>query len=141
MPEVLCNITIDRPIEDVFDYIHRPDNDAEWQPQVLERKVEDRIEEGTELHIRREILGRVIESQAQVLEYEPPHRSTSRSLAGPLQFEGGFYLEEANGATRVEFKADVKPTGAYEIGADEFAAEFENEIQANLSSLKEVLES
>lgn len=141
MAEVQCEITINRPIEEVFDYINRPDNDPEWQPEVLERKVEDRLEEGTELTIRRVVLGRTIESKARVVDYQPPHKSVSRSVAGPLQFEGGFHLQGVDGGTRVEFKADVNPTGAYKVGAETFADEFEDEIADNLTNLKEVLEA
>lgn len=141
MAEVRCEVTIDRPIEDVFNYINRPDNDPEWQPEVLERKVADRLEEGTELTIRREVLGRTIESKARVVDYDPPHKSISRSFAGPLQFEGGFHLQEVDSGTRVEFRADVNPTGAYEVGAETFADEFEDEIAENLNNLKEALEA
>lgn len=141
MSQVHTSTIIDRPIEEVFDYINHPKNDSEWQPQVLERRVEGQLGPGTQVALRRRILGRVVETKARVLEYDPPNTATSRSVAGPLKFEGGFHLNEVEEGTRVVFKAEVEPTGAYQAGAGTFAEEFEKEIEANLSNLKQVLEN
>ncbi len=141
MSTVRRAIHIDRPRKEVFQYINRPENDPEWQPEVKQRQVEGRIEQGAELTIRREVLGREIETKAKVVEFDPPRISTSRSVAGPLQFEGGFHLHKADRGTEIVFEADVKPTGAYEMGSETFAEEFGDEIEASLKKLKEALES
>lgn len=141
MARVECGITIDRPIEEVFDYIHTPENDPEWQPQVIERRLEAPIGPGSPLVLRRKILGREVESKAEVVEYDPPHTSTSRSHAGPIRFEGGFHLRKTSGSTRVEFRADAEPTGVYNMAAEAFAEEFQGEIKNNLEKLKEALEA
>lgn len=141
MAQVQSSIIVERSIEEVFDYINHPKNDSEWQPEVLERRAEDKLGPGAEFVIRRRILGRIVETQARVVEYDPPHTATSRSVAGPLKFEGGFHLDELDGGTLVEFNADVQPTGAYEVGAETLAEEFEQEIQSNLENLKQALET
>lgn len=140
MAKMEGSVTINRPIGEVFEYMHNPENDTEWQPQVIETQASGPPEVGATLTMKRKVMGREMEAVAEITEYDPPHKSSVKSTTGPVSFESSYLFEEVDGGTRVKFVGDVEPGGILKIAGGAFASQMEKEFQANFERLKEVLE-
>ncbi|MFP3855369.1 MAG: SRPBCC family protein [Anaerolineales bacterium] len=140
MSKIEGSVTIDRPIEEVFDYMHNPENDPKWQPEVIETIAEGPPAVGSTLTMRRKVMGREIEAVAEVTEYKPPHKSSVKSQTGPVQFQSSYIFEETEGGTRVRFEGDVEPGGILKVASGALASQIEKDFSANLKRLKNILE-
>ncbi len=81
-------ITINRPIEEVFEYVSTPENDPTWVSASLrhERTLAGRMRVGMTTQEDVKFLGRTSRDTWEVTEYEPPtivaYRATSGLLSG-----------------------------------------------------------
>ena len=76
-------LTIDRPPEEVFDYLEDPQKVVQWQAWAVEVVQESEGPRGAGTRFRdvRKFLGRRIESTVEFTEYDPP-RALGRGCAG-----------------------------------------------------------
>ncbi len=108
--------TIDRPIEEVFEYISTPENDPTWVSASPRHERTSpgpmRIGMTTEEDVR--FLGRTARYTWEVTEYEAPTVVTYRALSGLLP--GAVVrlrLEPARGGTRLRHAIDMELRGWY----------------------------
>lgn len=141
MAKIEGSVTINRPIDEVFEFMHTPENDPMWQPEVIESRADGPMDVGTTLTIKRKVMAREVEATAEVAEYDPPHKSGVKSKTGPVSFEGGYFLQEVEGGTQVQFHGEVEPSGIFKLAAGAFASQIQKEFEANLKRLKDLLES
>src|SRR4026209_2976974 len=97
-------ITIERPIEDVFAVLTDVTKTARWYPV--------RVEEwwvtpaphgvGSVRRARVKVLGRVMENDAVVTEYDPPHRAALKGTSTSAPFEATLVFAPATGATTLD---------------------------------------
>jgi hypothetical protein len=104
MVRVEATETIKRSIEDVWAYLlEDPANELEWVSGAMEREklTDGPTKKGTRVRGVDRFLGRRMQTEWEVIEYDPPRRRSDRILKGP--FEGEFHstLEPAEGGTRV----------------------------------------
>ena len=108
--------TIDRPIEEVFEYVSTPENDPTWVSASLrhERTTPGPMRVGTATEEDVKFLGRTATYTWEVTEYEPPNIVTYRATSGLLP--GAVVrlrLEPVEGGTRLTHAVDIEPQGAY----------------------------
>ncbi len=84
--------------------------------------------------------GRTIEVTAEIVGLEPDHRTSFRSLTGPLQAEGDRVVEESGSGARVTYAATATLTGLLALVAPLVARSFEKRAQGDLDRLKRILE-
>jgi carbon monoxide dehydrogenase subunit G len=146
MPRVEEEIVIDRPPEDVFAFVTKPENDREWVSTAVERQRESEgpIDVGARIRAVDKFLGRRIESTLEVTEHVPSTRSTIR-LDGPISASGTYALEPVNGGTRFQWTldADAGLGGLYlgRITDPLVTFVFRRRIRGDLHRLKSTLES
>jgi polyketide cyclase/dehydrase/lipid transport protein len=78
------SIVIDRPVGEVFNFVHDPRNDASWQTTLIEStQVDDGpLRVGTQIRERRRFLGIQVEMTKEITEFEPTRRSAFEMVAG-----------------------------------------------------------
>jgi uncharacterized protein YndB with AHSA1/START domain len=146
MPRVEEDIVINRPPEDVFAFVERPENDRLWFSTAVERRVESEgpIDVGTRVKAVDKFLGRRIESTFEVTEHEPSRRSAIKMVEGPIPAAGSYVLEPADGGTRFRFEMEAPPGigGLYFGKATDPLVTwiFRRHVRRDLRRLKAVLE-
>jgi carbon monoxide dehydrogenase subunit G len=138
------SILIQRPPDDVFDFVTDPTKTALWQTTVDESRqvTPGPMAVGTRTTDVRRFLGRRIESQWEVVEHDPPRRSAVRGVSGPIPFTGTYTLEPVEGgATRFTSSVELDAHGFFKLAEPIFAGIARREVRSNLGHLKDLLEA
>lgn len=141
MIRVEHTLEIDRPAEDVFDYLTTIESLPDWQASALEASREGDPGVGMQVHETRKFLGRRVESTLEVTEYERPRRFSLRTISGPVPFEVRHTLEEIAGRTRLSFEGTGETGGFFKLAEPVVARRAERQFIGDLETLKDVLEA
>jgi carbon monoxide dehydrogenase subunit G len=143
MTKVERNIVIDRPIEEVWDYVNDPAKDVMWQSTLRESQqlTDGPVGVGTRVREVRQFLGIRVETTWEFTEYEPTSTSAIKSVAGPVPLNGRYALEPANGGTRLTVIGELDAHGLFKLAEPVFARMVGRELESNLGHLKDLLET
>ncbi len=109
-------VTIERPIEEVFEYVSTPENDPTWVSASLRHQRSSPGPMGVGITTEEDVrfLGRTSRYTWEVTEYEPPtvvaYRATSGLLPGTAI---RLRLEPVERGTRLTHAVDLEPRGVY----------------------------
>ena len=95
------SIFINRPPQEVFDYVTNPTNSARWQSgtQSAEWTSDGPHGVGSTFKVVTSLLGRKIEAVVEVTGREPPSLSRIKSVSGPIPFESTTKFEAQGDGT------------------------------------------
>ena len=139
-------VTIERPAEEVFDFLADGTNNKRWRSGVIDITPEagdDASGQGVGAIYRQTLRGpggRTIDGDYRVTIFERPQRLDFEVIAGPARPKGS-YLLRADGpsSTSVTFALDLQPRGLMKLMGPMVGRQMEKEVAA-LSDLKRVLE-
>ena len=142
MINVQHSVVINRPIEEVFDFVSDVENSARWQTGVLEcsRISQDPPGVGAKTRYVREILGRRVEAITEVTEYDP-NRKIGFKTDVPLPIEGSYSFETVDGGARFTFTLQAEPTGMFKLAEGMITRTIQKQMEDDCNKLKDVLES
>jgi uncharacterized membrane protein len=141
MPSAESSIVINRPRSEVFAFVANHENDPKWRPGVLD--IARASGDGQGAVYRQGVkgpMGRRIDADFEVTAYSEGSHLAFRTLGGPVQPEGSYVFEDANGGTRVTFSLNANLRGAQKLLAPMVAKSMQTQVAA-LPNLKRVLES
>jgi uncharacterized membrane protein len=143
MINVEVSIVINRPIGEVFDFLSNMENNMKWRTsqQEVKKLSEGPIGVGTTYRMVNHILGRQLETEAVVIEYEPNRKYTTRDKSGNLPLEAQRIFEPVEGGTRVTLKLQADPSGVFKIAAPLFATMAKRSIESDITNLKDLMEA
>jgi carbon monoxide dehydrogenase subunit G len=143
MTKIERSIVIDRPIGDVWEFVHDTTKDALWQTTLVESEqlTDGPMRVGTKVREIRQFLGLRIELAWEVTEYEPTQKSAIRGISGPVPLHGGYLLEPVDGGTRFTVSGELDAHGLFKLAEPVFARMTRRELEANLGHLKDLLEA
>jgi uncharacterized protein YndB with AHSA1/START domain len=109
-------ITIEQPVEEVFEYVSTPENDPTWVSASLRNQRTSpgplRVGMTTEEDVK--FLGQTSRDTWEITEYEPPtviaYRATSGLFSGAVV---RVRCEPVEGGTRLTHAVDYEPRGIY----------------------------
>ena len=145
MPEIHAQVGIDRPIEEVYDYISNPERQTVWQSNLVEFEAENwqgvpKVGDRARGAIR--VAGRRVNFTTETTETQRPNRLAFRSVESPFPFEFSYNLAEHMGTTELSYDGRTETMGSF-FGklADPFVARmYERDMNANLENLRAILE-
>jgi uncharacterized membrane protein len=142
MSTIEHSIVINRPIDDVFRFVHKPQNDPSWQTTLIEcQQVEEGpVGVGTQVRERRRFLGIQVEMTKEITEYEPFTSSAFTYVSGGAPMSGRYRLEPLDGATKLTAIGYVEPRGFFRWAEPLFSSMAGRELEASLGHLKDLLE-
>jgi uncharacterized protein YndB with AHSA1/START domain len=138
------SVEINRPPEEVFDYVANPENLPEWSNLVLEvrKETERQLQRGDRFTTVAKFLGRRFETPFEVSAHEPPHRHSDRSTGGPFPQEYTYTFEETGGGgTRFTQVAEGEPGGFFRLVGPVLEMAGRRQFRADLQTLKDLLET
>jgi carbon monoxide dehydrogenase subunit G len=100
MPTITDEIVIGAPIEEVFEYLSKPENHPEIIPSLIAiDNVEELPNGGYEVDVTNQLLGKTFEGHLRDIEVAPPNRRVYE-IDGDVKAHITYTLMSENGATR-----------------------------------------
>jgi carbon monoxide dehydrogenase subunit G len=134
-------VEISRAPEEVFELLSDIERLPEWQVSAIEAHADGPLAEGSRVTEKRRLLGRELDTELEVVAYDPPKRLTLRSLGGPVNFTVDHELVTQGGGTQLSFVAEAQPGGLLRLTEPMLARTAEQQFRQDFDRLKELLES
>jgi len=138
------SVVINRPVEEVFEFLANPENGPQWQSGIQEvRKTsEGPVGAGTTFINVGQLLGRRIESTVEYSEYEPNRRVAAKSISGPLPYKFEVTFEPAaEDGTKVTTRGEAEVGGFFKLAEPIAARMLKRQFETDNANLKDLLES
>src|SRR5919112_3979758 len=139
------SVVINRPPQEVFDYVANRENLPEWSSPILEVQKHTRgplTEEGARYTTVAKALGRRFQTPFEVTVHDPPRRHTDTSRGGPFPQEYTHIFEEVEGGgTRLTEVTEGEPGGFFRVVGPLLEASGRRQFRADLETLKDLLEA
>jgi len=113
MARIEASVVINRPVEEVFEFVTNPKNDLVWQTGILESEQtsEGPMGVGTTLRSVSQFLGRRMEGTGEVIEYKANKKITTKGASAPMSVEVSYTFEPVEGGTRLSFVGEGETGG------------------------------
>lgn len=143
MARAEVSTTIKRPVEDVFSVVSDPESSPKWSSAALEAKRTSAgpIGVGTTSRAVSKFLGRRIETELEMTEFEPNRRFVSRSKSGPFPMEATVTFEAINEGTRVNAIIEAEPGGFFKVAEPLIVSIAKRQFQSDFDNLKDLMEA
>jgi uncharacterized membrane protein len=137
------NVLINRPQQEVFDFVTDLSNDPKWQSSIesVERVSDGPIGVGSTWRYVTNFLGRKNETEIQMTRYEPPHQSSVKAVRGPIPFENTHKFQKQGGGTLLTFIGQVEIGGFFKMAEGLVGKQMEKQMDADGAALKRLLEA
>src|SRR5918992_3641080 len=138
------SVTIDQPVDRVFEYVSTPENDPTWVPASLRHEMLSpapmRVGSITEEDVC--FLGRRMRYAWEITQYEPPTVFALRSVSGPIPATIRVLLESLDSARiKIILVAEVQLRGVYKPMEVVMRWVAQRRFETQLRTLKNLLES
>ena len=139
------SITINRPVDLVFEYASTPQNDPTWVVAALRHEMLSpapmRLGSITEEDVG--FFGRRMRYVWEVTHYDPPTGFALRSVSGALPSTIRLRLESlgGGGATKLTLVGEARLGGIYGLVAPLMKAVARRQVETQLRTLKDLLEN
>lgn len=143
MPTITQSVTVNRPVEEVWDFIGSFENTTRWSRGVLEaRQTSDGpLGVGSRLQTVVKAFGRRRTADYLVTEYEPNHAFAFEVSSGPMTSRARYSVEPAGAGTRLTASGEAEATGLYRLLAPVLFRILERHSQDDLTNVKRILEA
>lgn len=142
MPSAKNQVTINKPVEEVFRFVARGENAPLWRPSVVSVRLRSGTEGSAgavyEQRVKGPMGGRV-PADYEITSVRAPSELQFRAIAGPVRPEGSYRFDDNGASTTVTFSLAFEPQGLAKLMTPMVAKAMEGEV-ASLSNLKRVLE-
>ena len=137
------SVIINRPVEEVFEFVMNPENESLWNPgtQKAEQTSDGPMGVGTTIHFVARFLGRTVDSEFEVIEYEANRKRVNKSISGPYPYEVTNLFESAEGGTKFTATAQFDIGGFYKLAEPLVARMADRQIESSFANLKDLLEA
>jgi hypothetical protein len=141
--DILTEVDIARPIEQVATYAADPDHAPVWYDNIdsVEWRTEPPLKVGTVVAFVARFLGRRLAYDYELVEFEPGLRLVMRTLQGPFPMETTYTWAAAGNATHMTLRNRGTPTGFSTLAATTMVPAMRRANRKDLTKLKSILES
>jgi uncharacterized membrane protein len=143
MLKLEISTVINRPVEEVFAFVSNPENFPKWISSSSEVRItsEGPIGVGTTFRPVVTFLGRRMEGESEVTEYEPNRRYVEKTISGPFPVENSMTFERIEGGTRVSLTSMAEPGGFFKLAEPLLVGLVKRQFEADLARLKDLMEA
>jgi uncharacterized protein YndB with AHSA1/START domain len=135
-------VSINRSVSDVFNFLLDGANNPRWRPGVLDIQHDASTPAGLGAVYKQGMKGSGgrIDGDYKITSLVPNQRIEFHVIVGPARPTGTYTLEPAGSGTQVSFVLDFQPKGLARLMDGMIAKTMQSEV-GNLANLKSVLES
>jgi uncharacterized membrane protein len=141
--DVLTEIVIARPRDEVATYAGNPDHAPEWYENIssVRWRTQPPLGVGSKLDFVANFLGRTLSYTYEVVEYGP-ERMVMRTAQGPFPMETTYTWDPLDAThTRMTLRNRGEPSGFAKVAAPMMAAAMRRANTKDLARLKQLLEA
>lgn len=133
---------IDRPKQEVFDFVTDPANDAKWRDSASSAEwiSEGPVGVGSTQRSVDKFLGRKIELTTEVTAWDPPNKYGLKTLSGPIPTESTITFESEGSGTQLTINGQVEFGGFFKMTEGLVGKQVEKQLDTDFNGLKRVLE-
>ena len=137
------SVLINRPQQEVFEFVMNLENDPKWQASIVSvKKISDGpIGAGSTFRYETKFLGRKSETEIQLTSYEPPNGASVKAINGPVPFENTYKFESKGDGTKMSFSGHAEIAGFFKMAEGLAAKQMEKQFDADGAALKKLLEA
>ncbi|HSD83543.1 MAG TPA: SRPBCC family protein [Anaerolineae bacterium] len=134
---------INRPVQEVFDFMINPANAARWQSATESAKwsSDGPVGVGSVLQTVGRFLGRELALDAEITQWNPPSMWGQKASNGPLKFENTNRYESKDGGTLLIQKFQGEIGGFFKMAEGLAVKQMQKQIEADGKTLKTLLET
>ena len=142
MIRIKHSIVIDRPLDDVFEYLAAPWNMPEWQEAVLDATAmgNEAIGADTRVRVRRRFMGQIVTLVLETTEFKVNEQFSFESESGPVALRGTVAVEPHERGTLVTFTVSGEAEGLFSLAGPFIEQIVRSETVENANRLKKILE-
>ena len=134
-------ITINQPVEKVFEFVSDMRNGPAWLGTSKSEKVSDGpIGVGTRYNQEMEIMGKNETLKFEYLEFDPPTSFAYKYYSSFFKSDDTYEFEAVEGGTRLVYKSQMEFSGVARFGAGFVEKGVKKQQTENLKKLKAVVE-
>jgi len=143
MINIKSSMLICLPIDQVFDFVSKPENDFHWQYGILEtaKLSEGPSDIGTFFRSIGHLIGHRNLSTFEVIEYKKNSKYGFRSLSGPLHLQTSYTFEIVEGGTRLNVLTRTHVAKFFKVNERSLGKKIKKQMTENLKMLKVLLET
>jgi uncharacterized membrane protein len=141
--DVLTDIVIDRPRDQVAAYTADPTHAPEWYVNIesVDWKTAPPVRVGSRMAFVARFLGRRLAYEYEVVDLVPGERLVMRTAEGPFPMETTYTWEAVGeGQTRMTLRNRGEPSGFSKVGAPLMASAMRRANRKDLDRLKTLME-
>ena len=143
MAHIAGEVTIDAPVDEVFDMVADERNEPRYNPRIVraEKVSEGPVGRRARFVAEPKSMGAKGEMTLEILEYDRPHRLRNLVRSSYMQVDGTLTFEEVDGATRLRWDWDMSLVGSMRLLSPVLALIGPGWERRNWVGLKEYMES
>ena len=143
MAEFTVTTFIDRPPNEVFDYVTNPANSNKWQTSNLSSKwtSEGPVGVGSTVRSVSRMLGRDMEMDVEITEWDPPNLWGQKGNSGPMKFVNTNRFESQDGGTLLVQNFQGEVGGFFKVAEGLAIKQLQKMVETDGKALKTLLEA
>lgn len=134
---------INRPPQEVFDYVTQPSNAPKWQGTVESAEWISEGPVGVDSTWRgvNKFMGRKIEATLEITSWDPPNGHGFKDVGGPVPFENTWKFEDKEGGTQVTMSGQAELGGFFKLAEGLVGKQMDKQMETDLANLKQLMEA
>ncbi len=136
-------IAIDRPVDEVMEYLTRIENLSVWAENIVEagQTSQGPVGRGATYRIVSQVMGSRMSHDFTIAEFIPGQRYAARSVGGPFAMSVTYDIEPCEGGSRLRSVSEVRLKGLMAMAAASMSATVQAQFESDHRNLKRILES
>lgn len=139
MPEFTTTVVIERPVQEVWDFLNDIRNRDKWNTEVVGTTYDGALQEGSTGTDTMRMAGREVKMDWRVTKFDPPHL-LDMEYGPPTNAVASFTFEEVEGGTRLSCHTTLKPSGWMRLMSPFMAGEGRKADEVQFAKVKAYLE-
>jgi uncharacterized membrane protein len=137
------SIVINCPVEEVFSFLSNLENEVKWRREWIDARDTSGgpLGVGATFLLVSKFLGRRVEVEYEVTEYEPSRLTAWKAVSGPLPLTFRRTFERVEGGTRVTIRYDGEMRGFFKLTEPLIVSMGKRQLKGDIPKLKKVMES
>jgi uncharacterized membrane protein len=143
MVRVEGEVVINRPVEEVFDFVADEHNEPRYNPRMrlVEQLTEGPIGPGTRFRAETVSMGRPVEMVIEFTGYQRPRQLVEAVHMASMDLHGGLTFDPVPDGTRMRWSWELQPGGILKLMNPMVARMGRNQEQRIWTGLKRLLEA
>ena len=141
MINVEKSVLIQKPVEQVFDFVTAEGNYTKWQAgveQVIEGGPRNIV--GSQFTEVRKFMGQELRTTLEITAFVPNVKWAAKVVKGPVPYEVTVTYEPSDGGTKFTTHVEGEPKGFFKLAENLVASQMEKSLAEDGLKLKELLE-